>query len=239
MADVERATRFLDFLVAYNHDLRTPLNSIIGFSRVILKGIDGPINDVQAEDLTSVHDGGQQLLAMLNEVIDMAKLETGRVELSPRRLENLGEILADTANRVRPMVEDKQVQLNVSLPEDLPPPWGDDTRTRQVLLNLASFCARNTDAGSVAMRAAVVDGAMSITVADTSRGWPPEEMAVLFEPYRPPNEAQHIGGAGLSLAIARELAALQGGALTAESQEGRGTTFTFTLPLAPPKPAGG
>ncbi|MCZ7545272.1 MAG: hypothetical protein M5R40_17900 [Anaerolineae bacterium] len=77
MADVERATRFLDFLVAYNHDFRTPLNSIIGFSRVILKGIDGPINDVQAEDLTSVHDGGQQLLAMFNEVIDMAKLETG------------------------------------------------------------------------------------------------------------------------------------------------------------------
>ncbi len=235
MSDSHIGTRFLDFLVAYNHDLRTPLNSVIGFSRVILKGIDGPINDIQAEDLKSIHDGGLSLLAMLNEVIDMAKLERGRLELTPRRLDNLTEIFEDTVSKVEPLIEGKPVTFQTDLPADLPSPWADDTRIRQIIHNLVSFCARNTPAGVISLRAATLDDAMLITVEDTGNGWSPEETAALLKPYRPPAEVHHIGGTGLSLAIACRLAELQGGSLAVESQIGRGTRFSLMLPLhAPP-----
>ena len=223
---------FLEFLVAFNHDLRTPLNSIIGFSRVILKGIDGPINDVQAEDLASIHDGGQNMLAMLNEVVDMAKLETGAIDLLCKTLD-LREIIDDTVNKVESLVEDKAVTFNVELPPEPLPIWGDESRTRQILFNLASFCARNLRAGAVTLQANAWGDRARIIVSDNGEGWPPEEVAVMLQPYRPPAEIQHIGGAGLSLAIAQRMAELQGGSLAVESHVGRGTTFTLVLPLKP------
>ncbi len=225
---------FLDFLVAFNHDLRSPLNAIIGFSRVILKGIDGPINDMQTEDLTSIYESGQRLLRMINEIVEMAKLEIGSIAPLYREID-LGPLLDDVLEEIQPT--DKPVTLHNELPSGKLVFWTDSEHLQYIITSLAAFCLRNLEMGSIFLRAAAANDQVYITVEDTGSGWSPDEVRHLLQPYRAPDKVHHIGGAGLSLAIAGRVAAALGGTLTVESQLGKGTTFTLALPTEPPEGA--
>lgn len=228
---VETTTHpFVDYLVAFNHDLRSPLNSIIGFSRVILKGIDGPINDMQAEDLQSIYDSGQKLLGMLAEVVDMARLETGVVTAQPKQI-SLERIFNKLIETLEEQFADKPITFHCTLPPNGLEIYTDQSRLEQILTNLTNFCIRNLEVGSVFLRANRQDEKVRIEVEDTGNGWPAQEVEVMLDAYRPPEEIQHIGGAGLSLAIARRLAGVINGKLTVESRVGKGTTFSLVLPL--------
>ncbi|MBN1286665.1 MAG: HAMP domain-containing histidine kinase [Anaerolineae bacterium] len=229
---------FLDYLVAFNHDLRSPLNSVIGFSRVILKGIDGEINEMQAEDLQSIYDSGQRLLGMLTEIVDMARLETGvlSAQCKPVALEALFEKLI---GKFEEEGANKPVTFHSTLPPDGLEVRTDESRLEQILTNVTAFCLRNLDIGSIFLRGNFHQGdKIYVEVEDTGSGWSPGETAVLLDAYRAPEQVHHIGGAGLSLAIAHRLAELLGGTLTVESRVGKGTTFRLVLPQDPPPGTG-
>jgi signal transduction histidine kinase len=223
----------VDFLIAFNHDLRSPLNSIIGFSRVILKGIDGPINDMQAEDLQSIYDSGQRLLGMLSEIVDMARIEADSVSILAKPFE-LSDVFDEAIDKAKAGINDKPITFHTQLSADTPLVWADKSRVQQILSCVVEFSARNLDMGSIFLGATAAEDYIRITVEDTGYGWEPDEVAELLAPYRSPDSVHHIGGTGLSLAIARRLAEMQDGSLTVQSRINKGTTFTLTLPTAPP-----
>ncbi|MBN1667270.1 MAG: GAF domain-containing protein, partial [Anaerolineales bacterium] len=165
------------FLANMSHELRTPLNSIIGFSRVIMKGIDGPVSDLQQQDLSAIYNAGQHLLNMINDILDISKIEAGKMELAFEETQ-LPEIVNSVMSTARGLVKDKPVQLITAVEEDLPVIKADPTRVRQILLNLISNAAKFTDEGSItvsAQRRVTPNGRPEIlvTVADTGVGIAP------------------------------------------------------------------
>jgi GAF domain-containing protein/CheY-like chemotaxis protein len=231
------------FLANMSHELRTPLNSIIGFSRVILKGIDGPVTETQRQDLTSIYNSGQHLLGLINDILDLSRIEAGKIELSFDQV-YLGEIFDGVLATTRGLVRDKSIELHKHVPADLPPVRADATRVRQVLLNLCSNAAKFTERGSVTVSASVIlsESVVQISVTDTGQGIPAHEMDKLFERFSQVDGSptRRAGGTGLGLNISRHLVELHGGRIWAESEgiTGRGSTFSFTLPLwvAEPEP---
>jgi PAS domain S-box-containing protein len=236
------------FLANMSHELRTPLNSIIGFSRVILKGIDGPINDLQRQDLGSIYNSGQHLLGLINDILDLSRIEAGKMELSFEPV-HLPEIFEGVLATTRGLIKDKPIEIVRDYPLDLPAVRGDSTRLRQVLLNLLSNAAKFTDRGRITLAAgATVDEtgrpAVEIRVADTGQGIPPADMSKLFERFSQVDGSptRKVGGTGLGLNISRHLVELHGGRIWAESTgvAGQGATFVLVLPLeasAAPEPA--
>jgi GAF domain-containing protein/ActR/RegA family two-component response regulator len=228
------------FLANMSHELRTPLNSIIGFSRVILKGIDGPITEMQQQDLTSIYNSGQHLLGLINDILDLSRIEAGKIELSFDKV-YLGEIFDGVLATTRGLVRDKSIELHKHVPADLPPVRADATRVRQVLLNLCSNAAKFTERGSITLSATVLpaESVVQISVSDTGQGIPAREMDKLFERFSQVDGSptRRAGGTGLGLNISRHLVELHGGRIWAESAgPGRGSTFSFTLPLWVPEP---
>ena len=142
------------FLANMSHELRTPLNSIIGFSRVILKGIDGPTTDLQQQDLLAIHNSGQHLLTLINDILDLSRIEAGKMELTFDEV-NLTELIASVMSTANGLVKDKPISLHRDLPADLPTVRADAMRIRQVLLNLLSNAAKFTDEGSITLKASV------------------------------------------------------------------------------------
>ncbi len=228
------------FLANMSHELRTPLNSIIGFSRVIMKGIDGPVTDLQQQDLSAIYNAGQHLLNMINDILDISKIEAGKMELSFEDV-NLKIVIESVMSTARGLVKDKPIKLITAVAEDLPIITADSTRIRQVLLNLISNSAKFTEEGSITVAARQQISAENlpeiyISVTDTGIGIPPEAQADLFEPFTqvdgsPTRKAE---GTGLGLSITRLLVELHGGAIGVQSQPGQGSTFFFTLPLPRP-----
>ncbi|MBL8058526.1 MAG: GAF domain-containing protein, partial [Anaerolineales bacterium] len=175
------------FLANMSHELRTPLNSIIGFSRVILKGIDGPINDLQRQDLGSIYNSGQHLLGLINDILDVSRIEAGKMELSSE-LVPLVEIFDGVLATTRGLIKDRPIEIVRDYPAQLPAVRGDSTRLRQVLLNLLSNAAKFTEAGQITLGArAAADEAgrplVEIRVNDTGLGIPPADMPKLFERF--------------------------------------------------------
>ncbi len=226
------------FLANMSHELRTPLNSIIGFSRVILKGIDGPINETQEEDLQAIYSAGQHLLGLINDILDLSKIEAGKMELAFAEVD-LKEIIQGVLSTAIGLVKDKPIKLSADVPEDLPTVQADNIRVRQVLLNLVSNAAKFTEQGRIAISARRIndDGreAVMIAVSDTGPGIEVEDQARLFEPFSQVDASptRKTGGTGLGLSISRHLVELHGGRIWVESKPGAGSTFAFTLPLAP------
>ncbi|MBN1139514.1 MAG: GAF domain-containing protein, partial [Anaerolineae bacterium] len=174
------------FLANMSHELRTPLNSIIGFSRVMLKGIDGALTDLQTADLTSIYNSGQHLLRMINDILDMSKIEAGRMDLSFDEL-TLDEICQSVLSTARALVKDRQIELRTTIPEDLPAVWADGQRVRQVLFNLLSNAAKFTEEGAITLRAAVTaadPGFVTVSVHDTGIGIDAEAQKKLFVPFQ-------------------------------------------------------
>jgi PAS domain S-box-containing protein len=223
------------FLANMSHELRTPLNSIIGFSRVMLKGIDGPLTELQKTDLTSIYTNGQHLLGLINDVLDMSRIEAGMMELVFEPLD-LRPIIDGVMSTAMGLVKDRPVELVQEVDDDLPIIRADSTRIRQVLLNLISNAAKFTEEGSITMRAWADDDHITISVIDTGRGIPEEHWGTIFQEFQQVDgtATRRVGGTGLGLPISRHFVELHGGRIWVESEMGIGSTFTFTIPIHGP-----
>ena len=243
LAEVDRLKS--QFLANMSHELRTPLNSIIGFSRVILKGIDGPLSDLQHQDLTSINNAGQHLLGLINDILDMARIEAGKMELVLDDMD-LRDTLKGVLSTSMALIKEKPVQLHEEVAEGLPKVRADAMRVRQVLLNLLANAAKFTDNGTITLRAQPVEAVgphsgrlepfVEISIIDTGFGIAPEDLPKLFEPFSQVDASatRKAGGTGLGLSICRQLVELHNGRIWVESEEGQGSTFTFILPVAQP-----
>jgi len=242
MQEVDRLKS--QFLANMSHELRTPLNSIIGFSRVILKGIDGPINDVQKQDLGAIYNSGQHLLALITDILDLSKLEAGKMELQFAEV-NISDLINSAMSTAVGLVKDKPIRLNQVVPTNLPMVMADATRVRQVLINLVSNASKFTDEGSITIEAFTdfnQDGKpeIMVTVTDTGVGIAEGDRSKLFQPFSQVDDSptRKTGGTGLGLSICKSLIEMHGGKIgLLNSEIGRGSTFFFTLPLPIPEPA--
>ncbi len=220
------------FLASMSHELRTPLNSIIGFTGVLLQGMAGGLNDEQRKQLTIIKSSASHLLNLINDVLDISKIEAGRVELFPEEFK-LDEMIQDIVHTFSPMVDQKGLQLVTEIPNGISL-VSDKRRLKQAVINLVSNAVKSTERGTIRVSARVLDGAkLELRISDTGTGIKEEDMIKLFEPF------QQIGasltkrqeGTGLGLYLTRKLADLLGGDVTAKSQYGQGSEFTITIPL--------
>ncbi len=225
------------FLANMSHELRTPLNSIIGFSRVILKGIDGPINDMQREDLTSIYNAGQHLLGLINDILDLSKIEAGKMELAFEEVD-IGDLINSVMSTAVGLVKDKPIKLIKEIEPNLPLIQADPIRIRQVLLNLISNAAKFTEEGHIKVFARKQQGPhgyeeVLIGVEDTGPGIAQEDLQKLFKPFSQVDASltRKTGGTGLGLSISRNLVEMHGGRIWVESELGKGSTFYFTVPV--------
>jgi signal transduction histidine kinase/CheY-like chemotaxis protein len=227
------------FLANMSHELRTPLNSIIGFSRVILKGIDGPLTELQKADLTSIHNSGQHLLGLINNILDLSKIEAGKMELNFADTE-IEPIIKTVMSTAIALVKDKNVTLHQELPDNLPTIWADSTRIRQVVLNLISNACKFTDEGAVTARVEVDKESVILSVSDTGIGIPAELIPTIFEEFTQVDASttRKAGGTGLGLPISRHFIEMHEGKIWVESEVGKGSTFSFYIPIKPPQAYG-
>jgi signal transduction histidine kinase/ABC-type branched-subunit amino acid transport system substrate-binding protein len=229
--DAEEANRLKSrFLSNISHELRTPLNAIINFSKLLLTGEEGPLAEGQADMLGRSHDAGEHLLGLLNDMLDLSRIEAGAVELF-REETDLAEIVHGVMATAVGLTRDKPIQLQLDLAADLPPAWIDRTRVRQVLLNLLANAAKFTERGSIVVRAERQGHHIAVSVQDTGPGIPASEQARIFERYVK-GRGDGLRGDGLGLAISRQLVEIQGGTIWVDSEPGHGSTFHFTLPVA-------
>ncbi|MGB0386877.1 MAG: GAF domain-containing protein, partial [Ardenticatenaceae bacterium] len=240
-----------EFLASMSHELRTPLNSIIGFAKIILRGIDGPLTDLQRQDLGAIYRSGQHLLALINDILDLSKIAAGRMELVRGAL-HITDVGEEVLQQVSPQAAEKSLRLESHYEENLPPVLADRVRVRQILLNLLSNAIKFTETGKIQLisrrvahpwpgegqKECVGDPRgkyIEIAVKDTGIGIKPEDEKILFEAFRQVggSPSRRAGGTGLGLAIARRFAELHGTSLWVESRYGVGSTFRFTLPIMP------
>ncbi|MGE5375085.1 MAG: GAF domain-containing protein, partial [Bacteroidota bacterium] len=225
------------FLANMSHELRTPLNSIIGFSRVILKGIDGPITDIQQQDLTAIYNSGQHLLGLINDILDLARIEAGKMELNFEEVQ-IGEMTNSVFSTAKGLVKEKPIQLIQRIPSDMPSVRGDTMRVRQILLNLISNASKFTDEGTITVEASVQKGPTGkmealVKVIDSGPGISLEDQEKLFKAFSQVDGSatRKSGGSGLGLSICANLVQLHGGRISVNSEVGKGSSFWFTLPL--------
>jgi signal transduction histidine kinase len=231
--ELETASRHKsEFLASMSHELRTPLNAIIGFSEVLQERMFGDLNDKQAEYVDDIIASGRHLLALINDILDLSKIEAGRMELELARFD-LPLTLDTTLALVRERAIRHGLQLELALDERVGPVVADERKIRQVLLNLLSNAVKFTpEGGRVTVTAAPADGAVAIAVSDTGVGIAAEDQAAVFEEFRQvgSDAARKREGTGLGLTLARRFVELHGGRLWVTSEVGKGSTFTFTLP---------
>ena len=231
--ELEAASRHKsEFLANMSHELRTPLNAIIGFSEVLAEGMFGDVNGKQAEYLADILESGRHLLSLINDILDLSKIEAGRMELEPSSF-HLPTAIDNTLILVRERAQRRDIRLACTVDDHLGTIRADERKVKQVLLNLLSNALKFTpEGGNVDVRARANDGVAELSVADTGVGISPEDQQAVFEEFRQVGAAaKKTEGTGLGLAISRKLIELHGGRLWVESTLGAGSTFTFTLPL--------
>jgi len=221
-----------EFLANMSHELRTPLNAIIGFSEVLLERMFGELNAKQEEYLRDIFASGRHLLSLINDILDLSKVEAGRMELELADFD-LGEALTSAATLVRERAGRKEIALHVTVDARLGQVRADERKIRQVLLNLLSNAIKFTpERGRIEVRAVPADGVAQVSVTDTGVGIAPEDQETVFEEFRQVGASSaNQEGTGLGLALCRKLVELHGGKIWIESQVGVGSTFTFTIPL--------
>jgi GAF domain-containing protein len=221
-----------EFLANMSHELRTPLNAIIGFSEVLSERLFGELNEKQEEYLRDIHASGQHLLSLINDILDLSKIEAGRMELEltdfdlPTAIDNALTLVRERAGR-------RGIALHQAADERLGPIRGDERKVKQVLLNLLSNAIKFTpDGGRIDIRAIPLDGSVEVSVSDTGVGIAPEDQDAIFEEFRQVGTAaKKVEGTGLGLALSRKFIELHGGRIWVQSHLGAGSTFTFTLPV--------
>ena len=229
------------FVASMSHELRTPLNAIIGLTEMMVSNTPRFGTEKAVEPLRRVHGAGTHLLGLINQVLDLSKIEAGKLELSPETV-NLAPLLEDVIGTARQLAEHNKNRLVVESPDNLGTLTVDPMRLRQILLNLLSNACKFTKQGEVKLRVKkVVDGRnwIEIAVADTGIGMTPEQQAKLFEEFTQADSstARQYGGTGLGLAITRKLARMMGGGVTVASEPGKGSVFTVRLPGSAASPA--
>ena len=227
-----------DFMATMSHELRTPLTSIIGYSDMLLSGMTGELNEKQSAFLDSILKGGEALLNLINDVLDLTKIEAGRLELN-REAVDLRAALLGVLPVVKPRAQDKRIRISTFLPTDLPLVWADPGKLNQILLNLITNGIKYThENGNVSVEARTVDGLVEIWVNDTGIGIAREDQDKVFQRFTQIDSSatRSQGGTGLGLAIVRELVELHGGAIRVQSKLGKGSSFIFTMPIST-KPA--
>ena len=227
------------FLANMSHELRTPLNAILNFTDMLGLPRFGPLTERQQDLQQRVLANAEHLLGLINDILDLAKIEAGRMDLFYETV-NLSTLLQSIMSTAIGLTKDKGLRLTLDAPHDLPPVWIDKTRVRQVLLNLLSNAAKFTDQGAITVRAhARPDGMVELAVQDTGIGIDPANQALIFEEFRQVQDAntRTYGGTGLGLPISKRLVAMHGGQMWMESTPGSGSTFVFTIPTTarPPK----
>ena len=220
------------FLANVSHELRTPLNSIIGFTRIVLRRSEGKIDVLQKENLQKVLISAEHLLNLINGLLDLAKIEAGRMEIYAETFK-LEEIVRIATATVEPMLRNGNVRLVTEIAADLPLIKTDRDKLKQVVLNLLSNSAKFTEKGEIKVAAWTVNGSMKLAVSDTGIGMNQDAINYIFEEFRQVDMSttRKYGGTGLGLAIVKRLTNLLGGDIAVESEEGKGTKFTVTLPL--------
>jgi signal transduction histidine kinase len=221
-----------EFLANMSHELRTPLNAIIGFSEVLIQRMFGELNAKQDEYLKDVYASGQHLLSLINDILDLSKIEAGRMELHITAFEP-GATLDGTVMLVKERAASRGITVSLQVDENLDRWVGDERKIRQVMLNLLSNSVKFTpEGGRIDVRAKRDGSEMVVAVSDTGIGIKPEDQARIFEEFQQAGSdyTKKAEGTGLGLALSRKFVELHGGTLKVESAEGQGSTFTFTLP---------
>jgi signal transduction histidine kinase len=220
------------FLANMSHELRTPLNAILGYAELVLDGIYGDAPEKMRNVLERIQTNGKHLLGLINDVLDLSKIEAGQLVLSLNDY-SIKDMMQGVYVAVEPLAGNKKLNFRLEMPPDLPPARGDERRLSQVLLNLVGNAIKFTDTGEVAMKAAAANGSYTVAVTDTGPGIAEADQAKIFEEFQQ-SESTHTkakGGTGLGLAIAKRIVEMHGGRLWVESKLGSGSTFFFTVPL--------
>ncbi|MBN2240733.1 MAG: PAS domain S-box protein [Dehalococcoidales bacterium] len=233
--EVERANQLKsEFLASMSHELRTPLNAVIGFSELMLDGITGEINDEQSECLSDILNSGKHLLELINDVLDLSKVEAGKMEFKPVELD-VSEVIHEAVQTVKALTEQREHTVSVTIEEGIQGIYADKSRLRQVLLNLLSNSTKFTPVGgNLDITAETNDGMCRIGVRDNGIGIKPEDQERIFEVF---TQAERIEddtpkGTGLGLALTRQFMIAMGGTIWVESEYGKGSVFYITIPFA-------
>jgi signal transduction histidine kinase len=215
-----------------SHELRTPLNAIIGFSEVLGERMFGELNEKQEEYLKDIHASGQHLLSLINDILDLSKVEAGRMELELTNF-NLPATLDNALTLVRERAGRHGIALHISVDARVEQVRADERKVRQVVLNLLSNAIKFTpEGGRIHVRAVPGHGGVEVSVSDTGVGIALEDQEAIFEEFRQVGTADRkVEGTGLGLALSRKLIELHGGMIRVQSQVGGGSTFTFTIPV--------
>lgn len=230
--DLRRATAAKSqFLANMSHELRTPLNSVIGFSDVLLRGMAGSLNDEQERQLAMVNDAGRYLLALVNDVLDISRVENGAVSVDVSEFD-VSALARGVADSLAPSIQARRLELVLDCPDEPLIMRSDETKVRQILTNIVMNAIKFTSSGGVTIVCSAKNGEVELVVRDTGEGISADELGAVFTVFwqHKVGDRAKPEGAGLGLAIARRLAHILGGGITASSEIGVGSTFTVTLP---------
>jgi PAS domain S-box-containing protein len=232
--EIERADRLKsEFLASMSHELRTPLHTIIGFSEILAEELEGPVNEKQRRFINHIHHDSLHLLELINDILDLSKIESGRVELRPETFA-LDASVEEVRTSILPQADAKSIAISAGIPAGISL-RADRTRVKQILLNLLSNAVKFTPAGGkISVNAALRNGFAEISVTDTGIGIPAAEHQAVFDKfYQVGATTKGVReGTGLGLAISKRLVEEHGGKIWVESQPGKGSRFLFTVPLA-------
>ncbi len=219
------------FLANMSHELRTPLNSIIGYTKLMLDGLEGDINEEQQKDLHTVYTNSKHLLELINDLLDLSRIEAGKTVLSYGTF-TISDLLSEVIPSIEQLAREKGLILTYSVTPGIDNLYADKAKTKQVLINILGNAVKFTNEGSIKLNVAETDNDFVFSVTDTGMGMKNEDLEAIFESFKQVGPAQIAGyeGTGLGLAISKQFIEMQRGRIWAESELGKGTTFTFTLP---------
>jgi signal transduction histidine kinase len=220
------------FLANMSHELRTPLNAVLGYTELVLDRVYGDIPDRMCGVMERVQVNGRHLLGLINDVLDLAKIEAGQLTLEMAKY-SMKDVVEGVLDAVEPLAGEKRIALRGEISPGLPPGYGDERRVAQVLLNLVGNAIKFTDAGEVSVRATVADGSLLVAVKDTGSGISEADQSRIFDEFQQADASsiRRKGGTGLGLSIAKRIIEMHGGCIWVDSKLGEGSSFTFTLPI--------
>jgi signal transduction histidine kinase len=220
------------FLANMSHELRTPLNAILGYTELILDDVYGEAPQKMRGVLDRIQRNGKYLLGLINDVLDLSKIEAGQLTLALADY-SIKDVVYNVFSAVEPLANEKKLSLRVEMPKDVPVGRGDERRLTQVLLNLVGNAIKFTEEGEVAVKASANTGAYTLAVCDTGPGIATTDQAKLFQEFQQADNSitKKKGGTGLGLAISRRIIEMHGGRIWVDSRPGHGSTFAFTVPI--------
>jgi signal transduction histidine kinase len=221
-----------EFLANMSHELRTPMNAILGFTEMLIDGLYGDVPDALKEPLSDIQVNGRHLLHLINDVLDLSKIEAGRMELALSEY-SVREVVDIVQLSLRSLAAEKGLEFATRVPDDIPPAYGDNRRLAQCLMNLAGNAIKFTPQGRVEISVELQDDELLFRVSDTGIGIPKEELENVFAEFRQVDTTvtREFGGTGLGLSITKKFVEMHGGRIWVESESGKGSTFLFTVPL--------